>query len=152
TQIAEGAELQREAEPVRAAPLSSHPDQVAIRQGEIGGEVLGGDVRGEAPEAVSLRVGEEAARHAARPPSPPPSRWGFGFLCSARQRYSVPRPPRGVRQMSSIVFDLSRCRMIAGARFLAPSLGRRPPLWPRARAASSPARVRSRMRSRSNSA
>src|SRR5262249_43297605 len=129
-QIAEGAELQREAEPVRAAPLSSHPDQVAIRQGEIGGEVLGGDVRGVAPEAVSLCVGEEAARHAPRPRRPPPSsRSIYCRLSSARQRYSVLRPTRSVRQMSSIVLDLSRCRVSAWARFVASSLGRRPPLW-----------------------
>src|SRR5262245_7802173 len=35
--------------------------------------------------------------------------------------------------MSSIVLDLSQCRMSAWASFLASSLGRRPPLWPRAR-------------------
>ena len=54
--------------------------------------------------------------------------------------------------MSSMVLDLSWCRVSAWARFLSSSSGRRPPLLPRPRAASSPALVRSRMRSRSNSA
>ena len=34
-QIAEGAELQREAEPVGATPLSSHQGQVAVGEREI---------------------------------------------------------------------------------------------------------------------
>ena len=62
-QIAKGTDLQREAEAVVVAPLSSDQDPVAFGEREIPDQVLGRDLGGEPPEPFPLGVSQEAAGH-----------------------------------------------------------------------------------------
>lgn len=62
-QVAEGAELHGDAEAVVVPPLLLHQPPVAVGEGEVGVQVLGGDFDGIASKPLPLRIGQEAAGH-----------------------------------------------------------------------------------------
>jgi hypothetical protein len=62
-QIAKGTDLQREAEAVVRAPLSSDQELIAFGEREIPDQLLGRDLGGEPPEPLPLGVIQEAAGH-----------------------------------------------------------------------------------------
>src|SRR5271166_4628108 len=66
-QIAKGTDLQREAEAIVSAPLSSDQEPVAFGEREIPDQILGRDLCGEPSEPFPLGVIQEAAGHSSCP-------------------------------------------------------------------------------------
>ena len=142
-----GAELDRAAQacPVALALVDQLP--VVVGQVEAAGELLGGGVLAVAPVPGALLRREEVNRHGAP--------MGSGAARRRRIEVAVDRRPahpeglgdglHGVLSRESYIWRASRTLSVVIARG-------RPPKRPRARAAESPAWVRSRTSSRSNSA